>query len=388
MLVPGYHAGVILRAMRLCAWLLILVALPVTAPRAQAPEVTVLSRVQVASSGTHTLIVAPDGTVYGFGRNQPELTILRDVPPAHQVAITNSDRSALLGRDGRVYTWGRNEYGALGVSENEVSERSGPGQVAGLTGVVRITSCRRSEAALRDDGTVWMWGQETQGLLGRGTTGARLDDSVSYTFPEPAQVVGLSSVVEIACGLGHMVALKADGTVWSWGSNRRGQLGLGDDEPRGTPAQVPLPSAATAIGAAGEGSWARLADGAWLMWGWVTPVMAAGDYPPPVTSPVPVPATLRDAAEISDSLARLADGTVLTFGTNQFGTLGTGQGPDAVSMRGVRVKSLTGVVRVWGGNNRMFALLSDGRLMGWGSIHEDRTARTPELIWKVSSSTR
>jgi alpha-tubulin suppressor-like RCC1 family protein len=249
--------------------------------------------------------------------------------------------------------------------------------------VVRIASCRRSEAALRDDGTVWMWGQETQGLLGRGATGARLDGSVSYSFPVPDRVVGLAAVTEIACGAGHMLALKADGTVWSWGSNRRGQLGLGDDEPRGTPVRVPLPSAATAIGAAAEGSWARLADGGWRMWGWVTPVMAAGDTPPPVPSPMPVPATLGGAVEISDSIARLPDGTVRTFGTNPFGSLGTGQGPDAVSMRGVAVKGLTGVVRVWGGNNRMFALLSDGRLMAWGTIHQDRNARTPELIWSA-----
>jgi hypothetical protein len=115
-------------------------------------------------------------------------------------------------------------------------------------------------------------------------------------------------------------------------------------------------------------------------------VKAPGDYPPPVPSPMPVPGALGAAVEISDSIARLADGTVRTFGTNPFGSLGTGQGPDAVSMRGVPVKSLAGVVRVWGGNNRMFALLSDGRLMGWGSIHQDRDARTPELIWKVPAS--
>jgi alpha-tubulin suppressor-like RCC1 family protein len=376
----------------------VLAVATITALRAQAPEPAPLSRVQVASSGTHTLIVGPDGTVYGFGRNQygqagagsqpyiAEPTALRDVPPARQVSIANADRSVLLSQDGRVYTWGRNEYGTLGVSENDVSERTSPGEVAGLTGVVRLASCRRAEAALREDGTVWMWGQETQGVLGRGATGARLDDSVSYTFPIPAQVVGLSAVTEIACGAGHMLALQADGTVWSWGSNRRGQLGLGDDEPRGTPVRVSLPSAATAIGAVDEGSWARLADGTWRMWGWVTPVKAPGDYPPPVPSPMAVPGALGAAVEISDSIARLADGTVRTFGTNPFGSLGTGQGPDAVSMRGVLVKSLAGVVRVWGGNNRMFALLSDGRLMGWGSIHQDRDARTPELIWKVPAS--
>jgi len=62
----------------------------------------------------------------------------------------------------------------------------------------------------------------------------------------------------------------------------------------------------------------------------------------------------------------MRDGTVRTWGGNSFGSLGTGAGVDAVSVRGARVRSLSDIVHVWSGNNRRLALSASGSLYLWG----------------------
>lgn len=92
-------------------------------------------------------------------------------------------------------------------------------------------------AALRRDGTIWMWGEDRGG------------------------------VTQIACGDEHRLALRRDGTVWTWGSNKEGQLGMGDTEPRGRPTQVADLSGVTLIRASAAGSMARTSDGTLYYWG-------------------------------------------------------------------------------------------------------------------------
>ena len=83
--------------------------------------------------------------------------------------------------------------------------------------------------ALKQDGTVWAWGNNGSGRLGDGST------TSSRT---PVQVADLENVVAIAAGNSHTVALKQDGTVWAWGDNRDGRLGDGTTTNRSTPVKV------------------------------------------------------------------------------------------------------------------------------------------------------
>ena len=120
-------------------------------------------------------------------------------------------------QDGTVWAWGNNSYGQLGNGTTTV--RITPVQVSGLsTNVTAIAAGGNYTVALKQDGTIWAWGDNYYGELGDGTYTER------HT---PVQVSGLSGVTAIAAGGRHTVAMKQDGTVWAWGDNSIGQIGDG-----------------------------------------------------------------------------------------------------------------------------------------------------------------
>jgi len=353
------------------------------------------SAVRVASSGTHTLVVSPDGTVLCQGRNQynvcaanaPEhvekLSPVPGAPKARDVAVADPWTSMVLGEDGIVYVWGKNDSGLFGGTDRGPTfVRTVPTPIRGLGRVIGIAATVYSGAALRDDGTVWMWGEDKEGLMGTGTLTKSWDGGrPQYT---PARVAGLDGVVQIVSGSNYMLALTADGSVWAWGANKWGQLGLGDRQARARPTRIPSLSGVSRIHAQNSMSAARMADGAWMVWGSAPSTMPVTDDGPPVVTPSALPGVLRDAIDLSNGASSFRNGTVRTWGGNSFGSLGTGAGVDAdvAAPRAVLVRSLSGVVQVWSGGNRCLALKSDGTLLLWGPSGSEAAGvyRVPTVI--------
>ena len=145
--------------------------------------------------------------------------------------------------DGSVWTWGVNGYGQLG--DGTTTQRTAPVQVSGLTGVTAIASGREFTMALKSDGTVWTWGRNDDGQLGDGTTST----ASPFGKTTPVQVSGLTGVTAIAAGSFHSMAIKSDGTVWAWGFNGFGQMGVGSVTTTryNTPVQVSGLTGVTAI---------------------------------------------------------------------------------------------------------------------------------------------
>ncbi len=153
-----------------------------------------------------------------------------------------------------------------------------------------------------------------------------------------------------------------DRTVWARGRGRDGELGLGDRLSRAVPTRLPTLTGVSQIGADGAMSWATLTNGSVVVWGKAPSATSTRDVYPPVLLHSPLPGLLADAIEVGNGIALMRDGTVRTWGGNSFGSLGTGAGADAVSVRGVRVGGLSDIVHVWSGINRRLALSESGSL--------------------------
>jgi hypothetical protein len=247
----------------------------------------------------------------------------------HTVAVKN---------DGTVWAWGRNEEGQLG--DNTTTDRStpvqvlGPGGVGFLTGVKAVTAGWYFTAALKEDGTVWAWGKNFKGVLGDDTTTDRL---TPVQVLGPDGVGFLTGVKAVDAGSHHMAALKEDGTVWAWGSNSDGCLGDGSLVARWTPIQVLDPGGEgflSGVKAVTAGSYYTMAlkeDGTVLAWG-TNDNGQLGDNTDALSAiPVQVlgpggagflTGVMAVSAGFYHSMALKNDGTVWAWGKNEDGQLG------------------------------------------------------------------
>ena len=147
-----------------------------------------------------------------------------------QVSASNGGKHvSAIKTDGTLWLWGSNENGRLG--DNTVANRSSPVQtVSGGTNWKQVSSGSTFTAAIKTDGTLWLWGDNTNGRLGDNTTVAR---------SSPVQTVsGGTNWKQISCGVAIAAAIKTDGTLWLWGSNTNGRLGDNTTVARSSPVQT------------------------------------------------------------------------------------------------------------------------------------------------------
>jgi alpha-tubulin suppressor-like RCC1 family protein len=133
-------------------------------------------------------------------------------------------------KDGTLWAWGDNTYGQLGLgdhTEPTIPTQVGTGWVYLAAGWVAVTTEWFHSLGLKADGSLWAWGDNTYGQLGLG-------DTTQQTIPTE---VGRGWVA-VAAGWFHSLGLKADGSLWAWGDNGYGQLGLGDTTECHSPTQV------------------------------------------------------------------------------------------------------------------------------------------------------
>jgi len=131
--------------------------------------------------------------------------------------------------DGTLWMWGAGDYGRLGLGNT--TSYSSPKQVGVLTTWASVDSGFLSSAAIKTDGTLWVWGYGGYGVLGLGNT------NIHYSSPK--QVGALTNWSKISVAYNNwMVAIKTDGTLWSWGYNPYGQLGLGNRTYYSSPKQL------------------------------------------------------------------------------------------------------------------------------------------------------
>jgi alpha-tubulin suppressor-like RCC1 family protein len=234
--------------------------------------------VAISGRGYHGLALRADGTVWAWGYNRfgqigdgttndahapIQVGGLPNVTANHPVAVSAGYAiSMVLMSNGTVLVWGTGGFGELG--QGQFGDHSySPIQVMGLANVVAISADFQEPNALRSDGTMWMWGWNNLGQLGNGTTANQ---------NLPGRVQNLANVIYAGpTGDRDNCAITSDHTVWTWGRNYNGQLGIGtaDQDPHPLPVKVPPFGNGGWVVAVQTPDWHSLAlrsDG--TLWGW------------------------------------------------------------------------------------------------------------------------
>lgn len=319
-----------------------------------------------AAPGLHDVVIRALLTGHSLGKAALPLRILSPTGagatvPVAALAAGGGYSLVVLG-DGTLRAWGGNADGQLGLGDRV--DRSTPTAVPVPVSVRAVAGSRFPAAhtlALGTDGSVWAWGRNHDGQLGLG-------DHVDRTSPR--QVPGLQDVEAIAAGLFFSLALTSDGRVWSWG--RGGRLGDSTLNHRSSPGPVQGPSAIQAIAAGISHSLALAADGTVWAWGFnIDGALGDGTRGGGPRAPV-LAAGLSDIVAIAagngHSLALRADGTVWAWGRNSSGQLGDGTDTDRLTA--VQVSGLTGVRAIAAGDEHSLALAGDGSVWVWGQQPE------------------
>ena len=222
--------------------------------------------------------------------------------------------------NGTLWAWGYNNFGRLG--DGTTTNRSSPvSVVGGFTDWKQVSDGGEATGAIRSNGTAWCWGRNTVGQLGDGTTTDR---------SSPVSVVGgFTDWTQISGNGSNIVAIRASGTAWAWGSNGNGQLGDGTTSSRSSPVSVVGGFTDWVQVSCGSGhTLAVRSNGTAWAWGRNTSGRLGDGTTTSTSSPVSVVGGFTDwvqvAAQNDSSQGLRTNGTIWGWGSNGGGNLGDG----------------------------------------------------------------
>jgi alpha-tubulin suppressor-like RCC1 family protein len=344
---------------------------------------TLTGIVDVAAGQYHSVAVKNDGTIWAWGYNgSGQLgngTTQNQSLPVQAISIGSAIQVAAgeyhtlaLKSDGTVWAWGYNAYGQLG--NGTTTNSSTAVQVTGLTNVIRIAAGTYHSMALKNDGTVWTWGYNAYGELGDG--GKANSTSI-------VNVSNLTGAVDIAAGDYHSLAVKSDGTVWAWGFNQYGELGNSSTTSQVNAVQVSQSSGSNfnniiGVAAGIYYSAALKNDGTLFAWGHndygqlgignttdsVIPVQSSACSLTSFSNVTASPFSGRITANQTHSLGVKPDGSVWAWGDNTYGELGDGTTTNRLSP--VQAAITGAVTQISTGWYHTLALKSDRSVWAWG----------------------
>jgi alpha-tubulin suppressor-like RCC1 family protein len=193
---------------------------------------------QVSAGNEHTAAIKTDGTLWtwgdnGSGRLGTNNTIDRSTPVTTFAGGTNwkqvsagPDNTAAIKTDGTLWIWGRGSTGQLGTNSSD-DKRTPVTTFAGGTNWKQVSSAYRYTAAIKTDGTLWTWGSGGSGQLGTNNTSQRNTPVTTFA--------GGTNWKQVSAGDFHTAAIKTDGTLWTWGYGGQGRLGTNNNITRSTP---------------------------------------------------------------------------------------------------------------------------------------------------------
>ena len=295
------------------------------------------------NNGVSVAMTKTDGTLWSWGYNYKGTLGLNDLTDRSSPVQVGGDTdwaraypghgiSFATKTDGTLYVWGDGRYGALGNNMGPGGNpnyslptglrRSSPTQLPGTTWSI-ISPAQTNCSAIKTDGTMWAWGDNSGGILAQG-------NNTSYS--SPVQIPG-TTWSNCSTGFYQNTATKTDGTLWTWGANPSGALGLNNTTATVSPQQVPGTTWTLdqrAFASADRRTYAIKTDGTLWVWGNNNNGGLGLNQAIPVkySSPVQIPGTTWKTVSASYDytvLATKTDNTLWGWGINSSGHLGLNQ---------------------------------------------------------------
>lgn len=337
---------------------------PLSSPVSGTPKKG-LSNIKAVSCSNHTLAIDNSNAVYAWGNNRygqigdgTEVNKSSAIQVIDNINYVSSGYSLSLAAkiDGIACFWGMKP----GTSVSPIAYHTPTNTTA--SNIMRVAGGMYHALALSSDGFVYSWGENGKGQLGMGNL---------VDLDKPAQIPSLNSIIDIDAGVSYSLAVKVDGSVLVWGDNRQGQLGMDANFWATSPQINPNLSGIIAVSAGYSHSLALSNDGSVWSWGDNTygqlglghnDLSSYPDYPPeniPTFSNV-----IAISAGNYHCLALTQDGSVWSWGRNNYGQLGDGTTVEKTTP--TRVPNLSGVIGIAAGWAHSVVIKSDGTVWSWG----------------------
>ncbi len=264
--------------------------------------------------------------------------------------------------DGTLWTWGVNGNGVLG--DGTVIARSSPGTTSG-GGTTWCAVCNQNghATALKTDGTLWTWGLGADGQMG---------DNTVLNRSSPGTTAGAGNTwCQTSSGIRVSVAVKTDGTLWTWGSNNIGQLGINCTINQSSPTTIAGGGTTWCQGSfSDQGGFGGAVKTDGTLWTWPGGGASGANNlinrSSPVTTAGGGTTWLYVSVGFSHMGAVKTDGTLWTWGINMGGALGTGDTTCRLSPV-TTVGGGTTWCTLGAGQNHTGAIKTDGSLWTWGT---------------------
>ena len=255
--------------------------------------------------------------------------------------------------NGTLWAWGQNVYGQLG--KGDFTQRNSPVQVGNDSDWSQVAAGEYHSAAIKEDGTLYMWGRNATGQLGNGTT----------TNVNTATQLGTETYLDVSCGEDHTASIRSNGEVWVWGSNFLSKLGnTGSD--RSSPIQTAFGVSDAVQICAGSNHTVFRRDGqAGLEFAGNSQQYQAGAYYACLSSFTTIQAgyTFDDVSSGNNHIAGLVGSSLYTWGNNASGQLGQGN-----TSSGQGISQIAGAWRaVYAGRDLTFAVKTDNTIFATGT---------------------
>ena len=239
--------------------------------------------------------------------------------------------SAAITKDGSLYMWGENSDGQLG--NGSTTNRSTPVKI--MENVATVSLGAWHSAAITKDGSLYMWGYNNYGQLGNGSSG-NYEKSVS-----PIKI--MENVAAVSLCAWHSAAITKDGSLYMWGENSDGQLGNGTTNNLTRPQRIAVNVQSVEL--YGSYTTAISKDGGLYTWGYNLNGRLGNGTTTNSYTPIKIMSNVVSSAGGSHTIALKKDGTVYTWGTNVYGQLGNGNNSNQTSPVAIKIYDHTKVLR-------------------------------------------